>query len=52
VTRSKAEHRKPEEVVDMVTDTVRTTVEGNAALPHPPLADIEFIVGIARTFCW
>jgi hypothetical protein len=52
VTRSKAEHRKPEEVFDKVTGTVRTVVEGHAALPPPPLADIEFVIGIARTFCW
>lgn len=39
-------------MLDDVTDTVRTAVEGGSEAPPPPLADIELIVGIIRTFCW
>jgi hypothetical protein len=51
-TKFSATQRKPEEVVDDVTDTIRTTVEGGNTPPPPPLADIELIVGVIRTFCW
>lgn len=51
-TRSRAAQRKPEEVIDDVADTIRKTVEGGDATPPPPLADIEFVVGVIRTFCW
>ena len=51
-SRSKAEHRKAEEMVDTISSSVREAVEGGANPPPPPLADIELVVGIARTFCW
>lgn len=50
-TRSKTALKR-EEVVDNVADTIRMTVEGGNGPPLPPLADIELVVGVIRTFCW
>jgi hypothetical protein len=51
-TRTKAAQRQPEEMVDQAVDAIRKTVEGGDAPPPPPLADIELVVGVIRTFCW
>jgi hypothetical protein len=39
-------------MVDQAVDAIRKTVEGGDAPPPPPLADIELVVGVIRTFCW